>query len=89
MTPEFVVQLLRDALMMALWIGAPLLVLGLVVSLVINLVQIVTSLQDSALSTVPRLAVFLFGLVALLPWMLNKAMSYTTVLFADLRPYVR
>ena len=89
MTPEFIVHLLRDALLMAFWIGAPLLVLGLTVSLVVNIIQIVTSLQDSAFSTIPRLAAFLFGLIALLPWMLNKTMGYTVSLLADLHPYLR
>ena len=28
MTPEFVIQILRQALMMTLWLGAPLLVIG-------------------------------------------------------------
>ena len=42
MTPEFVIQILRQALMTAFWLAAPLLVVGFVAGIVISLVQIVT-----------------------------------------------
>jgi flagellar biosynthesis protein FliQ len=89
MTPEAAIQILKHALMTALWVGAPLLLLAFVVGILINLVQIVTSLQDTAFSTIPRLAVFLIGFLILLPWMLNRLMSYTTNLFGDFARYAR
>ena len=89
MTPETVVQIMRQCLMAAFWLSAPLLVIGFVAGLVISLVQIATSMQDNAFSTIPRLAAFLAGLLFLLPWMLSRAMSYTTALFSDLARYAR
>ncbi len=89
MTPESAIQLIRAALMTALWISAPLLLIAFVVGVVINLVQIVTSLQDSAFSTIPRLAVFLAGFLILLPWMTSRLISYTGALFGDLAKYAR
>jgi len=35
-----VVQLSRQTLMMALWVGAPLLIIAVVVSLLVNVVQV-------------------------------------------------
>ena len=69
MTPEFAIHLFRQALLTAALLCAPLLLLAFVVGIVINLIQIVTSLQDSAFSTIPRLAAFLLGFLVLLPWM--------------------
>lgn len=89
MTPESAIQLIRAALMAAMWIAAPLLLIAFVVGVVINLVQIVTSLQDSAFSTIPRLAAFLAGFLILLPWMTSKLVAYTAVLFGDLARYAR
>ena len=89
MTPESVVHILKSALMMAAWVSGPLLLLAFVVGVVINLIQVVTSLQDSAFSTIPRLAVFLVGLVLLLPWMISRLMTYTSGLFGDLGRYAR
>lgn len=75
--------------MTALWISAPLLLIAFVVGVVINLVQIVTSLQDSAFSTIPRLAAFLAGFLILLPWMASRLIAYTTVLFSELPKHAR
>jgi flagellar biosynthesis protein FliQ len=89
MTTDLVVQIMRQALMAAFWLSAPLLLIGFVAGLVISLVQIATSMQDSAFSTIPRLAAFLAGLLLLLPWMLSRAMSYTVSLLGDLGRYAR
>jgi len=89
MTPETAVETIRQALMVAFWLSAPLLVVGFAVGVVISLVQVVTSMQDAAFSTIPRLAAFLAAFLLSLPWMLNKAMVYTTVLLGDLGRYAR
>ena len=52
-----------------------------------NLIQVATSLQDSAFSTFPRLAAFLGGFVLLMPWMLNKLTTYTAAVFTDIAKY--
>jgi flagellar biosynthesis protein FliQ len=89
MTPELVIEILRHALLTTLWLAAPLLALGFVAGIVISLVQIATSMQDNAFSTIPRLVVFLFGLLLLLPWMLERTVGYTVALFGDLARYAR
>jgi flagellar biosynthesis protein FliQ len=89
MTPESVSQLIAQALMVAFWIAAPLLAIAFASGLLINIIQIVTSLQDSAFSTIPRLAVFLVGTLLLMPWMLRRLISYTLVLLGDLSHYAR
>jgi flagellar biosynthetic protein FliQ len=89
MTPETVVQLIRQTLMATFWLAAPLLAIGFIAGLVISLVQIATSMQDNAFSTIPRLLAFLGGLLFLLPWMLHRMMGYTIALFGDLGRYAR
>jgi flagellar biosynthesis protein FliQ len=78
MTPEAAIHLIREALMAAFSMSAPLLAIGLSVGIVMNMVQVATSLQDNAFSTFPRLAAFLAGFTALLPWMLKQWMAYMT-----------
>lgn len=89
MTPETVVQIVRQALMTTFWLAAPLLVIGFIAGIAISLVQIATSMQDSAFSTIPRLAAFLAGLLFLMPWMLQRMMSYTISILGDLGRYAR
>lgn len=87
MTPETVIQIIRQCLMVAFWLGAPMLAIGFIAGIVISLIQIATSIQDSAFSTIPRLLAFLGGLLFLLPWMLKQSMSYTVSILGDLGRY--
>ena len=89
MTPETVVEIVRQMLMAAFWLAAPLLAIGFVAGIAISLVQIATSMQDNAFSTIPRLVAFLVGLIVLMPWMLQKSIAYTTVIFGNLGRYAR
>jgi flagellar biosynthetic protein FliQ len=88
-TPDTVVQIIRQTLMTTFWLAAPLLAIGFLAGIAISLVQIATSMQDNAFSTVPRLVAFLIGLLLLLPWMLQKTMAYTISLLGDLSRYAR
>jgi len=84
-----VVDILRQALMTTFWLSMPLLMTGFLAGAIMSLVQILTSIQDSAFGTVPRLAAFLAGLMFFLPWMLMHLINYTTVLIGDFSKYAR
>jgi flagellar biosynthetic protein FliQ len=89
MNIDSVVQIIREALMAAFWLSAPILMIGFAVGIVVSLVQIVTSIQDSAVSTVPKLAAVLVGVVLAMPWMLQKAVAYTSSILGNLSQYAR
>lgn len=89
MTPEAVVQLVRQTLMTTFWLAAPLLAIGFVAGIAVSLVQIATSMQDNAFNTIPRLVAFLVGLLLLMPWMLARTISYATSILGDLGRYAR
>jgi len=89
MGTEQVVALFRHTLEMALLMGAPLLVVALAASLLVNVAQVLTSLQDQTLSHVPRLAVVGAAILLLFPWMLRKLMLFTIGLWSDFHPLVR
>lgn len=89
MTSQFVIHLVGQALMAAFWICAPLLVISFVLSVVINLIQIATSMQDSVFSTVPRLVACLGGFLLLMPWMFHRAVDYAASIFGDLARYAQ
>jgi flagellar biosynthetic protein FliQ len=61
--------------------------IGFGVGIIMNLVQVATSLQDSAFSTFPRLAAFLAGFILLMPWMLKQLVSYTVGVFTGIAKY--
>jgi flagellar biosynthetic protein FliQ len=89
MNSDSVVQIVRDALMMAFWLSAPVLLAGFVAGIVMSLLQIVTSIQDTAFSTVPRLAAVLAVLILAMPWMLQKASAYASSILGNLSRYAQ
>jgi flagellar biosynthetic protein FliQ len=89
MTPDSVAQIIREALLAAFWLAAPILVIAFLSGIVISLVQIVTSIQDSAFSTVPRLACVLVTAMLAMPWMLRKAIAYTSAVLGNLSRYAQ
>jgi len=89
MTPDSAAQLIRDMFMTAFWLSAPLLAIGFVAGIIISLVQIVTSIQDTGFNSVPRLLAFLAGLIVLMPWMMQKSMVYAISLLGNLAHYGR
>ena len=89
MTPGVVVDLIRHMLLTAFWLAAPLLAIGFMAGIVVSLVQIATSMQDNAFSTIPRLLAFLGGLLLLMPWMLQRTMAYANAVLGNLGRYAR
>jgi len=89
MSPQFAVHIIQQAITAAFWISAPLLVISFALGIVINLVQIATSMQDPTFSTVPRLACCLLGFLFLMPWMLSHAMVYAASILGHLSEYAR
>jgi flagellar biosynthetic protein FliQ len=89
MNQQAVVDLVRHTLLSAFWLSLPLLAVGFAAGILISLLQIVTSVQDPAFGSVPRLAAFLAGIVLLLPWMLMRLCTFTEQLLGDLGKYAR
>ena len=87
MNAEQVVELSRRTIETAFWVSAPVLLLAMVVSLVINIGQVLTSIQDMTVSTVPRL--FSVGIILffLTPWILHHLVTFTISLFSDFQVY--
>ena len=89
MNPDVAVHIISQAFWTTVVLCAPLLLIGFAVGIVVNIIQIATSLQDSAFSTIPRLAAFLFGFLLLMPWMLKQISAYSIALLGDLSRYAR
>ena len=84
MSHALVVDLARNAIMLALLIAGPMLVVALFVGLTVSILQAVTQIQEQTLAFVPKLvgvsAVFLLAL----PWIIQLLVKYTTELFRSI-----
>jgi flagellar biosynthetic protein FliQ len=88
-TPDGVAHIVGQMFIAAFWISAPLLAIGFSTGIVISLIQVLTSIQDSGFNSIPRLIAFLGGSLLLMPWMVHKAMSYTVEILGNLSSYGR
>lgn len=61
----------------------PILLAAVIVSLAVNIVQVLTSLQDQTLSHVPRLLATGGTLFFMMPWMWRHLAHYTINLLTD------
>ena len=73
----------RGMLTEVILLVTPILFVAVCVSLLVNVVQVLTSLQDQTLSAVPRLVATGTALFLLMPWMWRHLANYTTHLLSD------
>jgi len=82
MTPEFVLGLAKETMIMGAMVAGPMMLAGLVVGLAISIFQTVTSIQEQTLSFVPKIVVMGIMLYATGGWMMENLMSFTRQTFA-------
>jgi len=83
MDVDQVVLLTRLMLQEVVILIAPILIAAIVVSLVVNVLQVLTSLQDQTLAQVPRLLVTGGAIFLTMPWMWRHLANYTVNLLTD------
>jgi flagellar biosynthesis protein FliQ len=89
MSEELILRLAKQTLETVLLVSAPMLGAGLIVGLIISVIQIVTSIHDTALAFVPRIVVTFVVFLVVFPWMMSTMVSYTHTLLSSFDVYVR
>jgi flagellar biosynthetic protein FliQ len=84
MNPEDAIDLTRGALMTALMIGAPILLVGVVMGLLIGLLQALTQIQDQTISFVPKIVAMIVAVAFCLPWLVQRMMEYSEDIILDI-----
>ena len=84
MNQDTVINLATQAMMLALKIAGPVLLLGLIIGLLVSIFQAVTSIQEQSLSFIPKILAIAAVLVIAGPWMLNQVISYTNDLYSGI-----
>lgn len=89
MDVDQVVLLGRLMLQEVIILVGPVLAVAITVSLFVNIIQTLTSLQDSTVSTVTRLLFTGAALFFMMPWMWRHLAHYTLITLSDFHKYVR
>jgi flagellar biosynthesis protein FliQ len=83
MDSQAAIDLCRNALLSALIIGAPMLLVGMAAGLVIGLIQALTQIQDQTVSFVPKLLAMAGVMIVCLPWLMMRLVEFTREVFTN------
>ena len=84
MNQDTVINLATQAMMLALKIAGPILLLGLIIGLLVSIFQAVTSIQEQSLSFIPKIVAVAVLIVVLGPWMLGQLITYAQNLYLSI-----
>ncbi len=77
MTPEYVIRLGQDTLLLVLTLGGPILAVALVVGLAVSIFQAVTQVHEMTLTFIPKILAVGVTLILILPWVLQRMLDFT------------
>ncbi len=72
-----VIETAREAILITIQLGAPVLVIGLLVGVSIALVQALTQIQEITLVFVPKILAIFLAMFFFLPWMMRTLIVFT------------
>jgi flagellar biosynthetic protein FliQ len=81
MTPEIVIDLMRQGILLLLMIVSVLILPSLVVGLVVSIFQAATQINEQSLSFIPRLVVTFITIIIASPWLIRVVTDFTTNIF--------
>ena len=82
------VEIMRRLMLEALLLSAPLLLGAALVSLVVSLLQTLTSVQEQTLTAVPRLLVVFLLAVMTMPWTVHRLINFTLHMWTGFHRYL-
>jgi flagellar biosynthetic protein FliQ len=84
MTPESVMGIAHQAMVIALLLASPLLLVALGVGLLVSLFQAATQINEMTLTFIPKLLAVFCALVVCGPWMLQMMLDYMRTVFTNI-----
>ncbi len=76
MTPESIMSMGHQAILVTLMVAAPMLLVALVIGLIVSIFQAATQINEATLSFIPKLIGIFATLVLAGPWMLTILTDY-------------
>lgn len=89
MNEAVVIGLMKEALTVALLVGAPILATTLIIGVVVSLIQAVTQVNEATLTFVPKLIGVFVAMLIFGPWMMETLLDFSAGLFANAANYGR
>ena len=89
MSADFVINIARQAMLIAILIAAPMLGFGLLVGLIVSIFQAVTQINEMTMTFVPKIVAVAAAFAIFLPWILRLIVDFTIqliLMFPDVVP---
>ena len=77
MTAAEAIEISREAIVVLLKIGVPVMLIALIVGLSVSLLQALTQIQEMTLAFVPKIIVIFASLLMFLPFMMSTLTGFT------------
>ncbi len=84
MNADHVLDIARESILVMIKIGAPIMIVALLVGIVIALLQALTQMQEMTLSFVPKVLAIFVTLLLALPFMTNTLIGFGEDLFRQI-----
>lgn len=81
MSPEFVIDLGRNAVKTVLLISSPMLLSGLIVGLMVSIFQAATQINEQTMTFIPKIVAVLVALILFAPWIIRIMLAFTQNIF--------
>ncbi|WP_432400541.1 flagellar biosynthesis protein FliQ [Wukongibacter sp. M2B1] len=88
MDEGLVLDILQQAMFTVILLASPLLLAGLFVGLAVSIFQATTQIQEATLAFVPKILAVFLSVVMLGPWLLRKAIEFTTYIFSNINNFI-
>uniref|UniRef100_A0A7V3VTH7 Flagellar biosynthetic protein FliQ n=1 Tax=Mesoaciditoga lauensis TaxID=1495039 RepID=A0A7V3VTH7_9BACT len=81
MTSDVFVDILKQGIYLFLIVVSPALIVSLIVGLIISVFQAITQINEQTLTFVPKILAVFLTLAIIFPWMIQKVIDYTQLLW--------
>jgi len=84
-----VINIAQQALLMVIYISAPILGLSLIVGLAVSIFQATTQIHEQTLTFVPKILSVIAAIAVFGAWMLRTLIEYTQNLYLNINQYIK
>lgn len=84
-----VINIAQNALLVVIYVSAPLLGISLIVGLAVSIFQATTQIQEQSLSFIPKILAVILAIAVFGSWMLKVLTDYTTNLYTNINQYIK
>ena len=81
MTEDIVLEIFREAVMLAFKLALPVLIVAMIVGLIIAILQAATQVHEQTITFAPKAVAVGLTLFFLAPWMTNESIDFMNFIF--------